>query len=91
MIKQGLEEEVKALVKLYEWKTEPLKGIGYVEWREYFESTQDMTITRERIINSTMNLAKRQRTWFKRNKGIQWITDPSKSVDIVTTFLNKSH
>ncbi len=89
MLALGLEQEVRGLAETYGWDCEALKGIGYREWREYFAGSQDMEQTRERIISSTMNLAKRQRAWFKRNNSIQWIGDPGKAVEIVTTFLNK--
>lgn len=88
MLALGLEQEVKRLSEAYGWDCEALKGIGYREWREYLAGSQSLEQTRERIISATMNLAKRQRTWFKRNNSIQWISDPSKAVDIVTTFLN---
>jgi tRNA dimethylallyltransferase len=89
MIEHGLEKEVSQLAAKYGWDTEPMKGIGYREWREYFEGSLSLEQTRQRIISATMNLAKRQRTWFKRNKSIQWVNDPNKVVEIVTTFLNK--
>jgi len=89
MFERGLEEEVSQLAAKYGWGTEPMKGIGYYEWREYFEGSLGLEQTRLRIISATMNLAKRQRTWFKRNKSIQWVNDPNKVVEIVTTFLNK--
>jgi tRNA dimethylallyltransferase len=91
MLALGLEGEVRKLSEQYGWAVEPMKGIGYQEWREYFGGTQNLVETRERIIKSTMNLAKRQRTWFKRNDRIQWLDDRSKVVDIVTTFLNKTN
>lgn len=90
MIDNGLEHEVKVLSRRYGWEIEPLKGIGYAQWREYFDGTYNLDQTKERIINATLGLAKRQRTWFKRNKGIQWIDDPRSAVDIVTTFLNNT-
>ena len=39
-----------------------------------------------------MDLAKRQRTWFKRNKSIHWIDnreDLKQIVDLITTKLHK--
>lgn len=90
MLLQGLEQEVKRLSEKYGWNVEPMKGIGYREWYEYFHSSQSVEQTRQRIISSTLKLAKRQRTWFKRNNDIHWLDDPSKYVDIVTTFLNKN-
>jgi len=128
MLEIGLEHEVHELALYYGWNVEPMKGIGYREWRDYFTvgdgagdggdskgaSTTILPRTepiefsdsavgqdadmpaltrqavRQRIIKSTMDLAKRQRTWFKRNSSIQPIYDRSYTVELVTTFLNKS-
>lgn len=72
MLAAGLESEVKQLAETYGWEAEAMKGIGYREWQDYFAGTQSLEITRERIIAATKNLAKRQRTWFKRNPDITW-------------------
>lgn len=90
MLAAGLENEVRKLAAQYGWDAEPMKGIGYREWCEYFEGSVGLGETRAKIIKATMDLAKRQRTWFKRNDSIQWVSDPSNAVEIVTTFLNKS-
>lgn len=90
MISAGLEQEVAELASRYGWSVEPMKGIGYFEWRDYFNGTQSLEQTRERIISSTLKLAKRQRTWFKRNNSIHWITNREDYVDILTTVLNKN-
>jgi tRNA dimethylallyltransferase len=89
MLETGLAEEVKRLSGRYGWDCEPMKAIGYREWQAYFEGQASLEDITARIITSTMQLAKKQRTWFKRNNSIQWVTDPSSAVDIVTTFLNK--
>jgi len=91
MLAAGLENEVRELAERYGWDAEPMKGIGYREWQQYFAGTQDLAETRERIIKASMDLAKRQRTWFKRNNGIQWVSDRGYAVDLVTTFLNNSN
>ncbi|HET9174074.1 MAG TPA: tRNA (adenosine(37)-N6)-dimethylallyltransferase MiaA [Candidatus Saccharimonadales bacterium] len=88
MLSAGLEAEVRQLVMRYGWECEALKGVGYREWREYFDGSQTIEQTRQRIIKSTLDLAKRQRTWFKRNNSIHWLTDRSIAVDLITTFLN---
>ncbi len=88
MLEKGLEHEVAGLVKKYGWDIEPMKGIGYAQWREYFEGSVSLGETRQRIISSTIGLAKRQRTWFKRNNGIQWVDHPSNIVEFATTKLN---
>jgi tRNA dimethylallyltransferase len=89
MLAAGLEAEVASLAQRYGWDVEPMKGIGYREFHEYFNGSQTIDETRERIISSSMNLAKRQRTWFKRNKSIHWISKQDDIVGFITTFLNK--
>ena len=88
MMAQGLEDEVRQLSARYGWDAEPMKGIGYREWQDYFMGTQTFSETRQKILQNTRQLAKKQRTWFKRNNSIQWINTRSKTVDLVTTFLN---
>ena len=92
MVSLGLEFEVRGLARQYGWDAEPMKGVGYKEWREYFAGSANLEQVQERIIKNTLDLAKRQRTWFKRNKSIQWIPTPinfTNVVELVTTFLNK--
>ncbi len=92
MLRAGLEQEVRSLANTYGWDVEPMKGIGYREWREYFAGTQSLVLTRERIIRGSIQLAKKQRTWFKRNNSIHWLDNRDKiaqTVELVTTFLNK--
>lgn len=88
MFTEGLEAEVRTLAQKYGWDAEPMKGIGYYEFKDYFAGSRNLTETKQRIISHTIGLAKRQRTWFKRNKGIQWVTEPRQAVDITTTFLS---
>jgi tRNA dimethylallyltransferase len=91
MLAGGLEAEVRKLAEQYGWDVEPIKGIGYKEFREYIDGNENLDVVRARIIKNTMDLAKRQRTWFRRNDSIQWQNDRSKVVEIVTTFLNKTN
>jgi tRNA dimethylallyltransferase len=90
MLAAGLQDEARDLAERYGWEAEPMKGIGYREWQDYFLGQQSLAETRQKITKDTLDLAKRQRTWFKRNKSIQWFTTPVKwqsVVDSVTTFL----
>ncbi len=92
MIEAGLEEEVANLADRYGWDCEALKGVGYSQWKPYFLDSQTLPETRDKIIKATKDLAKRQRTWFKRNNSIQWHSTPinmEQVSDIVTTFLSK--
>ena len=89
MISAGLQHEVENLVAKYGWNCESLKGVGYIEWREFFAGNQSLEDTKERINQATQKLAKKQRTWFRRNKSIHWVQKQSEYVDLVTTFLSK--
>ncbi len=91
MLANGLEKEVKELSNRYGWGCEALKGIGYKQWQRYFDGSQTLEETRLQIISATINLAKKQRTWFKRNKSIHWLDQPANIdniVELVTTVLS---
>lgn len=90
MLENGLEQEVRSLADQYGWDVEPMKGIGYREWHDYFLGSQDLITTRNRIISATMGLAKRQRTWFKRNPDIQWLDRPEQATTLIESFLSNS-
>ena len=91
MLREGLEEEVRQLSLKYGCDCEALKGVGYKQWQRYIDGTQCLEETRLQIISATNNLAKKQRTWFKRNKSIHWMIQPvdiDKVVELVTTYLS---
>lgn len=89
MMAHGLKHEVQSLVEQYGWGVESLKGIGYREWQPYFAGTQSRAETSRKIVKSTLELAKRQRTWFKRNRDIQWCENTEDSLSWVARFLSK--
>lgn len=73
MIKAGLVEESRGLAKRYGWDAEPLRAPAYKAMRQYLEGIITLEQAKEQIIQADMNLAKRQRTWFKRNSDIHWL------------------
>ncbi len=86
MIKDGLIEEVENLLKRgYNENSPGLNTIGYKEIIFYLKGW----ITKEEMIalaqKNTRNYAKRQLTWFKREK-VNWLLNHSKE----ETFLNIS-
>ncbi len=92
LLSTGLEQEARGLHERFGWDCEALKGVGYAQWRGYFEGSQSLSETREKVIKATLDLAKRQRTWFKRNNSIHWLNTPvnlPKVVEFVTTSLDK--
>jgi len=73
MIKQGLEKEVKKLSKKYGFIIPPMQTIGYREWENYFNKKETLENTIEKIKINTVKFSKRQMTWFKKDKTINWI------------------
>ena len=73
MMALGLLDEVKSLVSrgMEDWA--PLSSVGYVECLDYLKGKISKTELPEKIVKSTMQLAKRQKTWFQRDKSINWV------------------
>ena len=73
MIKDGLLSEVERLQKRGLSKTAvSMQGLGYKELLEYLEGKQTLQETIEQIKKDTRHFAKRQLTWFKREKQAIW-------------------
>jgi tRNA dimethylallyltransferase len=89
MTQAGLESEARTIGEQYGWGCEALGTIGYKEWREYLDGRATLAQTVELITRNTRDLAKRQRTWFRRNKDIRWISKLDEAVDLVTTLVSK--
>lgn len=72
MLNRGLVEEVRRLLaaNLEEWP--PLKSVGYRETIAYLRGNLNLDILEDSIVRSTMALAKKQMTWFKRDPEIRW-------------------
>jgi tRNA dimethylallyltransferase len=70
MIEDGLEKEVKGL--LPQFHLNALQTVGYREWLPYFNSLTTKAEVVDLIQQNTRHYAKRQMTWFKKDKQIQW-------------------
>lgn len=91
MIDEGLKDEVLAIIDKYGWDCEALKGVNYSQWKDYLKGKIDYEELKVSLVKANYDLAKKQMTWFKRNKSIHWIDTPvnlTKVVDLITTFLN---
>lgn len=91
MIKMGLETEVKTLIRKYKW-IPALQTIGYQEWKEYFDKNIG-NINKKEVQNlielHTIQYSKRQMTWFKKMKNVQWINNQKKAIQLVSDFISK--
>ena len=74
MIENGLIDEVKGILhKGYHKNLVSLKGIGYKEIIEYLDGNLTLDEAIEKIKKGSRNYAKRQLTWFRRDKRIKWV------------------
>lgn len=76
MMKQGLPEEVKTLIKYKHLNS--LQTVGYKELIEYLDSKTDLHRAVELIKQNTRNFAKRQMTWFRKDEAIKWFNPDEK-------------
>ena len=73
MIEQGLIEEVKQIMAKYDTFPTAMQGLGYKEVVEYLEGKLTKEEMIEKIKMETRRYAKRQLTWFRKNKQTVWI------------------
>ncbi|MBR3405370.1 MAG: tRNA (adenosine(37)-N6)-dimethylallyltransferase MiaA [Bacteroidales bacterium] len=71
MMNQGLEAEARAMLPYRDLPA--LQTVGYREMFEYFDGKYDLDTTIAHIQANTRHYAKRQLTWWRRDKDIQWI------------------
>jgi tRNA dimethylallyltransferase len=71
MVKDGLVEEVAALTPYRHYNA--LNTVGYSELFEYFDGKTDMDTAIAAIKQNTRRFAKRQLTWFRKDKEMIWL------------------
>lgn len=85
MVNAGLENEVRNLMEFK--NNQALQTVGYREWWDYFNGKQDRNQTIEAIKQNTRNYAKRQVTWFKKDKENHWLSPDS--TDAAIRLINR--
>ena len=70
MIKSGLIDEAKKLFQFHKFNA--LNTVGYKELFDFFDNKIDKETAIEEIKKNSRRLSKRQMTWFKRDKQINW-------------------
>lgn len=90
MVKHGLIQEVKSLYeKGYQKNLVSMQGLGYKEIISYLEG--DCTLEEAVYIlkRDTRHFAKRQITWFKREKEVIWVDKQNKTEDEILAILKQ--
>jgi tRNA dimethylallyltransferase len=70
MIDQGLIEEARSLLSYRHLNA--LNTVGYSELFDHFEGKTGLDTAIELIKQNTRRFAKRQLTWFRKDKEIKW-------------------
>ena len=69
----GIEKEIKKLLSGgISWDDQAMTSLGYRQWRDFFEGTKDRNETISAWKKEEKKYAKRQITWFKRDRRIKW-------------------
>ena len=90
MIDNGLIDEVKKLLNKYKEFPTAMQGLGYKEVKEYLENKISKEEMIEKIKQESRRYAKRQITWFKKNKQTIWINGLNKIEDNINLIINSS-
>ncbi len=75
MIEQGLVDEVKGLIEDYKLTKDmvSMQGLGYKEIYAYLQGEISLSDAVYIIKRDTRHFAKRQLTWFRREKDVTWV------------------
>ncbi len=73
MFSPALYQETEALVKKYGWGSGAMKSDIYEYSWKYLSGNLTLAQAKEQCFYEDWHLAKRQITWFKRNKQITWL------------------
>ena len=89
MVNEGLIEEAKAVYP--KRRLNSLQTVGYKELFAYFDGEYDLDRAIELIQQNTRHYAKRQMTWYRRDKAIHWLNakdDNEKNISLIDSLLH---
>jgi tRNA dimethylallyltransferase len=72
MLEQGWMEEVQELRERGLGAWAPMQSVGYKQIQEFLDGDINLRDLNEQIITGSMQLAKRQMTWFRRDPLVEW-------------------
>lgn len=91
MISEGLISEVESILKMYNDFPTAMQALGYKEVKLYFDGILTKQEMIDKIKMETRRYAKRQLTWFRRDKRINWLdanmNDINNNIQIIEELL----
>ena len=89
MLEQGLIKEVENILEKYEKFPTAMQGLGYKEVVEFLEGKISKEEMIEKIKMETRRYAKRQMTWFRKNKQTIWLDGQAKIEDNMNIIVSR--
>ena len=86
MIENGLVEEVEKIYNKYNEFSTAMQGLGYKEVVEYLQGKINKEDMIEKIKKESRHYAKRQLTWFRKDKNFIWLNSEDgieKNIEII--------
>ena len=91
MLEKGLIDEVEALLEKYNEFPTAMQGLGYKEVKQYLDCELSKEEMIEKIKQESRRYAKRQFTWFRKNKQTIWIDGQADVEDNINIILEESN
>lgn len=88
MVQNGLVEEIKSLLDSgVSFSDQSMQGIGYKEFKDYFENNMSLEECIEKVKINSRHFAKRQYTFFNNQLDVKWFEDSDKAMQEVRQWL----
>jgi tRNA dimethylallyltransferase len=87
MIERGLVDEVRQLRTLFDPQLPSMSSIGYAEIGRFLEGKCTLAEAVRAVKTRTHAYVRRQMTWFRREKRIQWVREVGEAERIVHEWL----
>ena len=89
MLEEGWDAEVRGLLaRNVSIESNAFRAIGYREVADWIEGRAGRSETEEKIVTATRQLARRQMTWFKRERQIEWVR-PEEALEAAFGLLDR--
>ena len=86
MFAEGFVDEVKSLLENYPKRPTAMQAIGYKEVAAYLDGKQTLKEAKGAINLATLQYAKRQRTWFRKEPNVELFSSVSEVTPAISAF-----
>jgi tRNA dimethylallyltransferase len=87
MLSNSFIQEVEGLRQKYGDSDALVRTTGYAQVIEYLDGYIEKSELSDDIVTATWQLSRKQMTWFRRNKSIQWIISIYQASAMISDYL----